>query len=439
MKLLDYFAAFLRDTVNLSDSKLSLLDLRVDSIVAALGLDDEVGPLLKEHIRQGSWAHKTIINPLPGDEFDADILIHLDEVADWADSPKEYLRQVRAAFKRNADYADKVEKKNRCVRIKYAGACHVDVVPYVVREDGTGWIVSFADDAWEETNPQGYTDWINEKDRIAMGNLRRVLRLLKYLRDYKNTFSAKSVILTTVVGERIQDWEAAERYKDVPTALVGVLEDLHEWLDVRLTLPVIEDPSCPGTTFHHRWNQDQYANFRVQIERYATLAREAYDEPDKDKSLTAWQKIFGPDFKAPTETISESLATATIALDRTAREEYIESQVIATSNTGTAVIEAFFGLSGVPTRRLPRGMPIRKGMSLKFRVKSDAASPFQVFWKVRNFGEEAERAQDLRGQLMPGTIEHVESTKYRGKHFIECYVVKDRVLLASDRFNVLIM
>jgi Second Messenger Oligonucleotide or Dinucleotide Synthetase domain len=41
-------------------------------------------PRHKEHLRQGSWAHETIINPVSDyDEFDADILLHLENNPDW--------------------------------------------------------------------------------------------------------------------------------------------------------------------------------------------------------------------------------------------------------------------------------------------------------------------------------------------------------------------
>jgi Second Messenger Oligonucleotide or Dinucleotide Synthetase domain len=43
-------------------------------------------PRHKEHLRQGSWAHETIINPVSDyDEFDADILLHLENVARHGD------------------------------------------------------------------------------------------------------------------------------------------------------------------------------------------------------------------------------------------------------------------------------------------------------------------------------------------------------------------
>ena len=65
-------------------------------------------------------------------------------------------------------------------------------------------------------------------------------------------------------------------------------------------MPQIEDPSCPGLSFNHRWDEDRYQNFRTQIKKYQGWVKEAYDEPSPALSLIAWQRIFGPDFKAPT-------------------------------------------------------------------------------------------------------------------------------------------
>ena len=72
MKLLNYFKDFLDSTVNLNQTRLDLLDQRVQAIVSCLEDDSVIGTLIENHIPQGSWAHRTIIRPLPGDEFDAD-------------------------------------------------------------------------------------------------------------------------------------------------------------------------------------------------------------------------------------------------------------------------------------------------------------------------------------------------------------------------------
>jgi hypothetical protein len=78
---------------------------------------------------------------------------------------------------------------------------------------------------------------------------------------------------------------------------------------------------------------------------------------------------------------------------------------------------------------------------LRFGVTTDVPAPYDLYWKVRNFGPDAEAASDLRGQLRPGSHAdrvHTERTKYRGRHYIECYIVKGGKVLASDRHSVTI-
>jgi hypothetical protein len=47
------------------------------------------------------------------------------------------------------------------------------------------------------------------RDRLAAGNLSTTIRLLKYLRDYKQTFAVPSVILTVIVGGRVSWWRSS--------------------------------------------------------------------------------------------------------------------------------------------------------------------------------------------------------------------------------------
>lgn len=76
---------------------------------------------------------------------------------------------------------------------------------------------------------------------------------------------------------------------------------------------------------------------------------------------------------------------------------------------------------------------------LKFYVvKCDALEPYDVFWKIRNCGEEAYRRNDVRGQITKddGTRTHIEHTRFRGNHYAECYIIKNGICVARDRIDV---
>ncbi len=306
MKHEGHFKVLLEDTVNLSKFNVELLDDRTAAVYAALRADPVLGPYVKRMIPQGSWAHRTIIRPVPGREFDADFLLLLGENPEWWPSPKRYIDQVYYALDRHPTYGEMAHsRKCRCVRLVYAksSSCHVDIVPYLVLEGGREVIVNRDEDVWEDTDPQGFTRWMKEKDGITGGNLRRVIRLLKYLRDHRAHFEGtRSIILTTLVGERV---DAVKKmydsgcYATVPDALVHIVQDLDAWLQIQTGRPTVYDPSGSGLTFDHRWSDESFEHFRDRIHTFAGEMTDAYNERDRETSVRLWQNIFGEGFKAP--------------------------------------------------------------------------------------------------------------------------------------------
>lgn len=316
MQLADHFGVLLKDTVNLSQSKLDLLSTRVDAVYNALKGDSEIGSLIIGKTPQGSWVHRTIISPLGNKEFDADFMLDMAENPDWADNPKAYIDAIYGALHRHGTYGTMTHsRKCRCVQLVYANSMHVDIVPHLNLADGREVIVNRDDNKWEPTNPQGFTDWMKKQDSIANGNLRKVIRLMKYLRDYKNSFTGtKSVLLTTMLGAQVTDTRKLFNpgcYANVPTTLLHVVQDLDNWLQQRPIRPSIPDPSGSGLTFDHRWGKDTesaqatYNYFRDRIHVHASEIEVAYKEEDKDRSVQLWQGIFGDGFKAP-DTVSSS-------------------------------------------------------------------------------------------------------------------------------------
>jgi hypothetical protein len=316
MQHADYFNAFLKDTVNLSQFKLDTLSNRVDTIYAALKVDPELGPLIVKKIPQGSWAQRTIINPQKGKEFDADFMLQLSENPDWSDNVKEYRNAIYRALENNSTYADMPhEKKCRCIRLVYANSMHVDIVPFLILDGGRQVIVNADDNEWETTDPAGFTAWMREKDGIANGNLRKVIRILKYLRDHKNSFTGtRSIILTTVLGKQVDQFNKIVDpgyYSNVPTTLLNLVKDLDEWLQANWIKPPIPDPSGSGVTFDHRWTEATYSYFRDRIHTHASEIEDAFHETDPDRSVAKWQRLFGDGFKAPATSTNGSKFPAT--------------------------------------------------------------------------------------------------------------------------------
>lgn len=65
---------------------------------------------------------------------------------------------------------------------------------------------------------------IQEKDDITGGDLRRVIRLLKFLRDGRGTFAIKSILLTTLVGQVVESWKSDSGGSHLPGRSDNVAE-----------------------------------------------------------------------------------------------------------------------------------------------------------------------------------------------------------------------
>ena len=173
MKHVKYFRDFLANEVNLNQTRLDTLN---SAVLAATGY-------LSKHLdsytsieRQGSYALRTIIKPVNGREFDADVLLYMEY--DKYKEPKEYINELYTCLKENKNYEDKVHRRTRCVYIDYAGDFHLDIVPCVTQEQNQ-YVCNNKNNEFEPTDGTGYRDWFNDKTKITNGHLKRITRLLE--------------------------------------------------------------------------------------------------------------------------------------------------------------------------------------------------------------------------------------------------------------------
>jgi hypothetical protein len=87
-------------------------------------------------------------------------------------------------------------------------------------------------------------------------------------------------------------------------------------------------------------------------------------------------------------------------------------------------------------RLTDRAVP--KDFGIRFEARTNAPRPYEVKWQVVNTGTEAAAAGggQLRGGFDDGEGEcglvRWESTRYRGTHWIEAFVIKDGVCVARS-------
>lgn len=439
------FNTFLRDYVNLNQTRVDTLQARVSSLDSYLADDSALADLVADDvIPQGSFAHKTIIRPYTGNDFDADVLLPMDEQTDWA--PKKYTIELQKALETSSRYAGKTVLGKRCVTIDYADDFHIDVVPFVTRADGLTYITHRIDDEWIRQDPIALTSWIEDTARITNGHLIRVIRLVKYLRD-RSSLNVASVVLTALLAERVHSFAGVDDYTNVATTLVSLVEDLNDYIGPMTTVPWVDDRI--GQNLANRLTQTGFTNLQSQVNTWARKMRAALDAP-ADESLDLWRAIFGDKFGSTSS--SALVLTASAAPIETYEKREAPGEQFMERDLRIPVRldpEARFRLVGrVSSTRRATGryrpmsatgnhVPIDR--SLKFSVESCTVQPpYDVYWKVRNAGIEAVERESLRGQITNGGDTHFESSLFPGNHWVQAWVVKDGVAVATDTQDVTI-
>lgn len=458
MKFVDDFEAFLREEVNLNQTRLDRLQQSVDTLENFLSGHEVFGKIFLDLIPAGSWAHRAIIRPVhESDEFDADGLLYVKEQPDW--QPKDYIENLWSAFRSHETYKSLAQRKTRCVRIDYAGDFHIDVVPYLERA-GSHYITNRCEPEgigrFELSDPETFTAWIDERQRLTNGHFVKTIRLVKYLRDFKNTFDCKSIILMTLLGNLVNPVEAGlspELFADVPSTLVTLMGKLASALPI--TMPAILDPAGTGDNFSARYKDEwNYSNFRTRIINYAERMQAAYEEKNRDEAIRKWQDIFGDAFK-PGALGKKDLVEPFTASVPHAGEAFIDQQpynfpLHINPNYKASITGQVTGFAiGKETRRngfrqfelVKQGNRVPKNRRLQFTVTTNVPQPHYIYWKVRNGGIEAHEAQQLRGEISldQGAQEKTETTRYTGQHYVECYVVKNNAVVARDRQDVIVL
>ncbi|WP_104611130.1 SMODS domain-containing nucleotidyltransferase [Ralstonia mannitolilytica] len=478
MKLLEHFKIFLEDCVNLNQTRIDQLSTSVGAVKTAIR-DSDWEPAIIQFAAQGSWAHGTIIKPLPDKEFDADLLVFVQPVAGW--EAKDYVNKLHAALQQNATYKDKLRRYSHCVTIEYAGVRRIDIAP-VVR----GRVFSDQDEVcnrdsnrFERSAPGAYTDWVVHKNSIVGGHdLRKVTRLLKYMRDIKGNFTCPSFLFTTLLGYQVTDSDKdSAGFSDTPTTLKTLLGRLDDWLQVRPNLPDVRNPVLPSEVQSSIWDETQYSNFRDKINLYRGWVDEAFDEPDRDESIGKWRRVFGEDFalgevkeasRVSEKVLAKSAGAVALANQFTDLVEWVKNagvRVIPSNlrrlphverpkwrpaKTAVTVKISAQLVGGLSNRPVASGDPLRTGPSIRFTVSTAmgtafSTNEFRIKWRISNTDRAAYDANQLRGDFYDsdsGTpMSRQEGLQYRGVHFVEAFLIRksdNRLAGQSDPFYVVI-
>lgn len=345
--------------------------------------------------------------------------------------PSQLLQEVRKSLKARYPRTE-VKGDGQVVVIEFANFV-VEVLPSFIDEECDGY--RFGDThgggTWKLCKPIKEMEAMDKRNGETNRNLKHVCKMVRAWKN-EHGVSMGGLLIDTLVHNffgQTDEYDQAS-YKSYGKLFVslftylGGLQHQDYW-------------AAPGSA----QRVHSSGKFQKKAKKAAVKCQEALDAETDKKKIKLWREVFGRCFPAESAT---AVAVEALAYDssRYTTEKFIEDLYPVDIKYELDIDSEVTG-GGADASRLRRLAEIfswiPKGRSLHFYFEHcDVPPPYDVLWKVRNVGQEAERRKMIRGEIVPdgGGRDKFEKTDFHGEHFVEAYIIKDGVCVARDLIDV---
>ena len=364
----------------------------------------------------GSYKKKTNIRPIVREQ-DVDVLFYMSdsEFKKYdnyeSNGQSALLQKIKDILDKTYTTTDTIKGWGKVVLVEFSENKHnVEVLPAWENEDGSFKIPNSENGgSWDTFDPREDIKIFQESNGNTNGLTATLARMMKSWKRNTASFTLKSFQIEQYVISFLDD--EYDEYDELSTVSKKFFEFLLKQIDTK---------------------------HKSHVETALSRAKKALEYEDNDKlddASSEWKKVFGDLFPSYPTVATESQK------DYTPNEEYIENMFDVDFSLGYRVaIKCDVlqdGFRKMPLFDLLQRFILKPSKKLEFSIiNHNVPYPYRVFWKVRNFGEEAK--YDLRGEIKEdeGKEMKTENTRYRGRHYVECYIIKDGICVAKDRIDI---
>ncbi len=449
------FETFYKDYVVLSSEKQQELrnkkDINITHLKNGLAeINEENGTsyAVAETRVQGSMAMCTVVQNDEND-YDIDVAIVFDKSNIGTKNPLQTRRLVCDALKKKCgQLKNEPECKTNCVRVEYADGYHVDFAVYRrFKEDGesTYSYEHAGGNNWTSRDPKAITKWFQDEVKEKGKPLRKVVRLSKmFCKSRSGWVNMPGGLIQSVVCDEVY----AEDYDRLDEIFYYTMKNVRDRLNESIEVYNPTDSTLSLLSAQNHY--DKMNNWLVRLDsKLNDLEIIESNDCTYEDVVDAWRKFFNHDYwdgiQQNQKNIYEMASVRKSAFSYQDTEEFIEDHVSAVNDIYNVRISCQIEANGVhvqPLYTFLKKFPIYhnlvpKGLSLTFEASTDAPYPYEIWWKVRNVGSNAERKNDIRGQIEKQwhKTKH-ENSEFGGPHFVECYIIKDGECVAWKRLGV---
>jgi len=360
----------------------------------------------------GSFGKGTNIRPprdvdvlfiMPSDKFDQ----YNDN---RSNSQSQLLQDIKKVLSKRYSTTDKIKGWGKVVFIKFAEGTHnIELLPAWEQISGD-FIIPNSENGgrWETWDPRYEINNINVSDKKTKGKTRALIRMIKKWSE-NCTVNLKSFQIEKKVVEFFAVNDANKAYSIL-------VKDFF--------------------IYFYSSADNEIISYLNTAKNRAIKACELESSGSLEDTVDEWKKLFGSDFP--------SLEDSCIGheKDKPVLADYSHCEPLRwpLNNIYRVNIDAYIftkengkQLGGINSD----GRILSPGLYLKFVARSNAKGSFRYFWQVVNTGQAARENNDLRGNIFKDRQVHWESTRYNGKHWIECFIVQDECCVArSGKFFI---
>ncbi|EOW2079087.1 nucleotide-binding domain-containing protein [Vibrio mimicus] len=407
---------------NLQIKNTGQLGSRYRSITRALNMEFRGHESKSAYSKQvGSYGRKSGIHGIS----DLDMLYVLPS-GDWErfrKNPSYLLQVVRSAIREVYKKTD-VRGDGQVVVVTFKDKVQFEICPVFLQEDGRyKFPNSNNGGSWPICNPDAELLAFKELNNLRKGHLRRLSKMVRAWKE-KNEVLMSGFLIDTLCYKFFQN---NTDFDDKSYASYDQLS-----LDFFSFLENEGDPS-----YYRAFGSKSKIPVKKSFHTVAKAAREmceiAMQASSEAEMRKEWKKVYGKPF--PSHSLNENLST-------TKGEQFIENIYPDSELKYEISIECEVKKDSIThklSRLLGSDSPLNKGFKLNFYVdEHNIPDTFELKWKVKNEGEQALKRGCLRGEISDddGSLSRTESTSFEGEHYVECYAIQNKKVVARDRILV---
>lgn len=323
-------------------------------------------------------------------------------------------------------------KVDRCVvTVKFSDGTHIDVQPvFVIEDQDYKYPDTFGNGLWKFTKPRKEMNAMVEAEPNKNKNLRRLCKMARSWKN-KNGVCMGGLLIDTLAYNFLN----STSYFDTKS-FVYYDEMSRDFFKYLYDQP--KDQKEYGA-LGSKQRVKVKKSFRRKSKKAYDLACKAIDATSDKTKHNKWRDIFGNDFPKYQNEESEA---KTLNLSYVSKEEFIENlypiEIRYNLEIDCEIKQKGFR-EGLLREHLRKNYPLLSGKSLRFFISEiNIPQPYIVKWKVTNRGNEAIIRNCIRGQITSdaGSEQIVETTSFNGEHYVECYIIKNNIVIAKDSIDV---